>query len=235
MIKIKFLDQPERDWDAEFSAITPNVIRLLGEIPENTSGFLTYRDETDLSEEFVLGDFSDYTTVYRQIEGGYQLSNDGSVYVPPAPSPEVPEPEPPTTEELQEEKIKQMNADQQKAIENGVDVLLTSGVTEHFTLTTNDQLSLMGLQGKIITGAEQIPWHTSDTSEHCKFYSNADAQLIVDAALQYVTYHVTYFRDLRIYIRSLQTKEEISNVFYGMEIPEEFKSEPLRVITGETI
>ena len=43
-------------------------------------------------------------------------------------------------------------------------------------------------------------------------------------------WHITYFRDLRIYIRSLQTKEEVEAVTYGMDIPQEYQSEPLRAM-----
>ena len=43
-----------------------------------------------------------------------------------------------------------------------------------------------------------------------------------------MSYHVTYFRDLRIYIRSLSEEEDVQNVYYGMPIPIEYQSEPLR-------
>ena len=180
-----------------------------------------------------LGDYSAYTTVYREIEGGVQFSNDGSVYVPPAPAPE-PEPAPePTLEEVIESKVVEMNAAQQSVIQMGINVTLTDGTVEHFTLTDHDQTSLMGLQSQVAQGAEQIPWHTSDETEHCKFYINADMALITEAAMAYVTWHVTYFRDLRIYIRSLTTKDEVNAVVYGMDIPEEYQSEPLKAMIAQ--
>ena len=78
--------------------------------------------------EDVFGKYEDYTTLYRTLETGFQLSNDGSVYVEPEPTP-VPEPEPyePTLEEVQEAKVLEMNAAQQSTIEYGVDVQLTNG------------------------------------------------------------------------------------------------------------
>lgn len=121
-----------------------------------------------------------------------------------------------------------MNAEQQKVIQNGINVTLTDGTIEHFTLTSQDQTSLMGLQSQVAQGLDNIPWHTSDQTEHCKYYSNADMALIVTAAMQYVTWHVTYFRDLRIYIRSLDEKEIINNIYYGISIPEEYQSQPLK-------
>lgn len=220
MIKIKFKDE-EIFREAEFSQINKNIVQLLGDIPTKTSGFYTYRQN-----EVLLGDFTDYSTVYKQINGGCQFSNDGTVYVEPEPI----EPYIPTLEEIQEAKVTEINMIQQTVIQQGIDVTLTDGTVEHFTLTDHDQTSLMGLQVQVAQGAELIPWHTSDQSEHCKFYSNADMALITAAAMSYVTWHVTYFRDLRIYIRSLQTKEEIETVVYGMDIPTEYQSEPLQAM-----
>ena len=121
-----------------------------------------------------------------------------------------------------------MTAIQQQIIQLGIDVTLTDGSVENFTLTDHDQTSIMGLQTLVAQGEESIPWHTSDQAEHCKYYSNADMALITAAAMQFVTFHVTYFRDLRIYIRSMETKEEVQAVIYGVAIPEAYQSEPLK-------
>ena len=134
----------------------------------------------------------------------------------------------PTLEEIQSQKVSEMNDAQQVTIQQGMDIQLSDGHTEHFTLTDHDQTSLMGLQTLVAQGVESIPWHTSDQSEHCKYYSNADMAIITSKALQFVTFHVTYFRDLRIYIRALEDKECVSNVFYGMSIPEEYQSDVLK-------
>ena len=133
-----------------------------------------------------------------------------------------------TLEEEQTEKISEMNEIQQLTIRDGVLITLSDGRNEQFTLKDQDQTSLMGLQTLVAQGVENIPWHSADQSEHCKYYSNADMAIIAEKALQFITYHVTYFRDLRIYIRSLQTKEEVQNVTYGTEIPLEYQSEVLK-------
>ena len=210
-----------------------NVVTLMfpEKVPVNTNGFHCYKDEEceyDIGGDSYIG----FTTVYRNDEetakyNGYQLSNDGSVYVPPEPTPE-PEPYVPTLEEVKASKVAEMNATQQSVIQQGIDVTLTDGTVEHFTLTDHDQTSLMGLQTQVAQEAEQIPWHTSDTTEHCKYYSNADMLLIVTAAMQYVTFHVTYFRDLRIYINALEDKESVEAVAYGVYIPVEYQSEVLK-------
>lgn len=139
----------------------------------------------------------------------------------------------PTLEETKENKVVEMNNIQQSIIRYGVDVELSDGTIEHFTLTEHDQTSLMGLKTKVVEGENNIPWHTSDQEEHCKYYSNEDMALIVDKALNFITYHVTYFRDLRIYIRSLESKEDVNAITYGVELPVEYQSEVLKDILSK--
>jgi len=126
-----------------------------------------------------------------------------------------------------ERKVAEMNNTQQAIIADGVDVTLTDGTTHRFSLTTNDQLSVMGsvsVQGMFEKGT---PWHIADESVHCRYFSDEDMALISTAAYTWVMYHVTYFRDLRIYIRSLASKEEVEAITYGVLIPEEYQSEVL--------
>lgn len=136
----------------------------------------------------------------------------------------------PTLTEIQDAKIAEMNATSNAAIQNGVDVVLTDGSVEHFTLNEQDQISLMGLQTMVVAGEENIPWHVSDETVNCKFYSNADMKSITETALAHVTWHKTYVRALNIYIRSMETKDEVNAVVYGMDVPEEFQSDPLKVM-----
>lgn len=196
----------------------------------NTNGFNLFLDEE--CEVDIGGDsYHGYTTMYRNDEiteeyNGYQLSNDGSVYIPPEPEPE-PEPYEPTLEELKEQKVSEMNQKQQELIQYGVEVPLSDGTMERFTLKDQDQMSLMGLQTLAVQGAEKIPWHEADNSEHCKYYNAEDMSRITGAALSFISYQVTYFRDLRIYINSMQDKESVQSVEYGMYIPTEYQSEVL--------
>lgn len=157
------------------------------------------------------------------VNKGYALNDDGTVTSPT----EIKNEESLSLEDVKRNKIEEMNHIQQETINTGVEVELSDGTVERFELTTNDQMSLMGLQSQVATGVEYIPWHTSDNTEHCKYYSNADMGKIIMAALSYVTYHVTYFRDLRIYINSMTDKEQVKAVTYGVEIPIEYRSQVL--------
>ena len=212
-----------------------NIVTLVfdSEIEVSTAGFDLYLDkacQTDIGAKF----YHDFTTIYRNDEttaeyNGYQLSKNGSVYEEPKP----PEPYVPTLEEVQESKVSEMNAAQQQIVAYGCEVELTDGTKERFTLTTNDQLSLNALSVKTLEGMQIVPWHPADESVHCKFYSEEDMKKITDACMNWVAYHVTYFRDLRIYIRSLQDKNTINAIQYGDSIPTGYQSEVLQSMLAE--
>lgn len=44
---------------------------------------------------------------------------------------------------------------------------------------------------------------------------------------------ITNNDDLRIYIRSLESKEDVEKVTYGMDIPEAYQSEPLKAMMAQ--
>lgn len=90
MIKIKFNNKTTFE-DVEFSR-TENTVILKGITEENTSGFTTWRKDGKTQ----LGDFSDFTTVYKVDGDSVSYSNDGSIYV---------EPPKPTEEELKRQAL----------------------------------------------------------------------------------------------------------------------------------
>ena len=125
-------------------------------------------------------------------------------------------------------KIAELNSIQQSVINAGTDVVLSDGTVEHFTATAEDQISLMGLQAQVAMGLEQIPWHTSNHDEGCKYYSAADMNAIVLGVAAFVTFHVTLFRDLRRYVESLTDKNEVYAITYDIKsLPQEAWSEVL--------
>lgn len=222
---VLFLDNTDTV-EASVKKLGEHLIQISG-AKVNLSGFHLLNDAGS-----VFGKYDGFKTLYKENEDSYILSNDGSVYVEPIEPGPTPEPEI-SLDEVKESKVSEMNDIQQKLIAQGVDVTLSDGSVEHFSLTDHDQTSLVGLQAQVAIGAENIPWHTSDEDEHCKFYSNADMAKITSSALSYVTWHVTYFRDLRIFIRSLESKEEVEQVTYGMNIPEAYQSEPLKAMLAQ--
>lgn len=79
---------------------SPHVIRITGDnLTVNTDGFRLYLDE-GCKYPLDNGEYEAYTTLFREGEGWYELSNDGSVYTETEVEPVQPEP---TEEELAEQ------------------------------------------------------------------------------------------------------------------------------------
>ena len=89
MIKIKYNNKKSFE-EVSFSRDN-NVVTMTPTTP-NTSGFTTWR----MDGKTQLGDFSDFTTVYKVEGDSVSYSNDGSIYI---------EPPKPTEEELKRQAL----------------------------------------------------------------------------------------------------------------------------------
>ena len=215
----------------EIESITPisaHVLQVVfaGEVPPSYGDIQVYTVGGS-----QCSDLPGYDTVYRDEGQTIYLSYDGSVYQPPAePEPVIP-PEPyiPTPEELlasaQAAKRAEVSADCEAIIYKGVSVTLTDGGTEHFSLTQHDQLNLFGKQAQLAAGAEQLEYHAD--GQPCRYYSAADMQAIIQAATFHVSYHTTYCNAINMWIAGCQTAEEVQEIFYGADVPEQYRSEVL--------
>ena len=180
----------------------------------------------------VYGDYTGYTTIYREMEdGSIILSNDASVYVPPAPpeaaDPEPePEPEPPTLEEVRAQKLQEVGEACRQIIHAGVDVVLPDNTIEHFSLKEEDQINLFGKQAQLAAGVMQLEYHQD--GHPCRYYTAEEMQAIITAAMQHVSYHTTYCNSLNMWIAGATTTEELNTIFYGADIPEEYQSQVLK-------
>ncbi len=87
---------------------SPHVIRIFGDnLMVNTDGFRLYLDE-DCKYPLDNGEYEAYTTLYREGDGWYELSNDGSVYTETEVAPVQPE----LTEEEKAELARQQQISQ---------------------------------------------------------------------------------------------------------------------------
>jgi len=127
---------------------------------------------------------------------------------------------------IRQSKVNEMSYQCRQAIENGIDII-AQGKTRHFSLTTQDQLNLMSLNIMAQT-QDIIPYHADE--EQCIYYTAEEIKQIVAAANSHKIWHTTYYNALKAYINSLETIEEISAITYGTPIPDEFKTEVLKVI-----
>ena len=80
----------ETTYDVEFKKISKNIVEIKGDFPIKDVGFTLSRP--DMNDGW---DYSEFITVYKEVDSGAQFSNDGSIYVEPI----IPTP---TAEELAE-------------------------------------------------------------------------------------------------------------------------------------
>lgn len=101
---------------AEVELIKQGVVRIspVDSIPDNLHGFFLYLD-SEMSHK--IGDYSAYTTRYKETDDGGMYMSNGEVYVEPSP-PAEPEQDPePTPEEIEEKERQEQIAEKQMQID----------------------------------------------------------------------------------------------------------------------
>ena len=219
------INQTESRYEIEsIQPISLHVIRIIfaSNVPEAFGDIQVYT-----VGGILCSDLPGYSTVYRDEGQTVYLSNDGSVYQEPEPPEEIIPPEPyvPTLEELQTIKKAEISVACEKAIYKGISVTLADGSVEHFSLTEHDQLNLFGKQAQLTAGAEQLEYHAD--GQPCRYYSAEDMLNIIQSAMWHVSYHTTYCNALNMWVAGCQTKEEVTEIYYGADVPEEYRSEVL--------
>lgn len=200
--------------------ISDHIVQVTGRIPVKLNGFTLSR----LVEDAWRADYSKYNTVFREIDGGIQFSDDGTVYIaPPIPEPE-PEPEPyiPTLEEVKVSKKQEIGMMYQSVIAAGIDVDLSIG-TQHFPLSNEDMIFLMGKKIELESGALEVSYQ--DSGNHCMFLSRDDMQAIIMSAFSFINTQTTYRNNLYEWVDQCTTSEDVEAIIYGIDIPVEYQNE----------
>ena len=136
------------------------------------------------------------------------------------------EKKPETLKEFKTAKKQEISQACEQIIYAGISVTLADGTVEHFALTEHDQLNLFGKQAQLAAGAEQLEYHSD--GKPCRYYSATDMQTIITAAMQHVSYHTTYCNALNMWVVGCETTEELQQIFYGVDVPEQYQSEVLK-------
>ena len=165
----------------------------------------------------------EYNTLAESIRNNEEIVIETlPIYIPP----EIPNTPNISIDFVRDSKIKEMSSICRHTIEAGFDLELR-GETHHFSLDTQDQLNLISLSAMAQT-KQLIPYHADN--EACIFYTNDEINEIVETATAYKIYHTTYYNALKTYINSLETIEEIAAITYGIDIPEEYKTDVLKLL-----
>lgn len=216
MEKIRFLNN-QNIYDCEVS-VRGNVVAIKFSDTLPPKGTLTTGFEL-LNENngFVQGNYTAYTTIYRTYEDNtmlIELSNDGSVYVPPVIPDPVPDPEPyiPTYKEILNNKISELSHMCQCTIEAGLTIN-----DLHYSYTEKDQINLGDIVNTVkITG---LPLGYHADGQNCTEYSAEDLINIYIQLAMNKYCQQTYFNQSREYLKSLEesdsNKEIVELYTYG--------------------
>lgn len=122
----------------------------------------------------------------------------------------------PNLEQEKERKITEMMACCQSIITNGIDY---NG--EHYRLNTTDQINLTSL-GALAQQGKSVPYHAD--GQICRIYNPEEMIGLVQSAMQFITYHTTYFNLLKHTILDMIDIETVNSVEYGMELSSEYQT-----------
>lgn len=124
---------------------------------------------------------------------------------------------PPTVEELRTSKTAALSATCQQTIYDGLDIELSDGNTEHYDYKALDQTNIKSMfDGVTNLGITQFPYQ-SETG-NCKVYSAADIITVYTSLEGLRISQLTYYHQLKEYVGTLATAEEIEAVTYGQPL-----------------
>lgn len=121
----------------------------------------------------------------------------------------------------------QVSQSAQADIFNGQDIVMSDGSTGHFTFTLEDQsntasamASVRELLGQGVPIEQlSVPYHSSGNP--CEMFSVVDFTNIYTTLYLHSTYVQTYCNAINMLIKVCESKEELTKITYGMELPEE--------------
>ena len=221
---VKFLNKNEETEQtiincSQVLQVSDNLVKIIfnDEIPSDDTffnGFEIINENTaeNMSEDY----YHRFTTIYKKEEKSITLSNDESVYV----EPEIIEPEPPTLDEIKQAKVNEFSSICSNAITGGVDVTFADDNVEHFSYTEEDQVNLKEIFDLAVQ--TNVPMYYHADGDGCKLYTVEQIIAIYSTATTNKMHHTTYFNQIRMYIKSLETKEEVEVVEYGQELTGEY-------------
>ena len=107
-------------------------------------------------------------------------------------------------------------------IVNGVDIKFGEE-NVHFNLSIEDQSNINNLFRVVELGGTEFPYQANGGV--CRIYTAAEIAAIYIAAQTLITTQTTYHNELKQYVQTLTSAEEVSAIQYGMTLPEPYLTE----------
>lgn len=189
-------------------------------IPGEDSRFPGIPIEKRYSADFIAALIQ--TADETEVEQNWIYNPDDQTFsAPPTPEPGPdPEPEPEPVEVARAAKIAEISTACNAAIDAGTSVDLPSGTREKFTYTVADQANVSEMFTACLAGATGYIYHANNSP--CKTYPAADVVAIYGTLSMYKTGQLTYHNQLRQFVNSLTTAEDIQTVTYGQALIGEY-------------
>ena len=115
-------------------------------------------------------------------------------------------------------------------ISNACNTVIVSGVditfgeeSVHFNLSIEDQSNINNLFRVVELGGTEFPYQADGGV--CRIYTAAEIAAIYIAAQTLITTQTTYHNELKQYVQTLTSAEEVSAIQYGMTLPEPYLTE----------
>ena len=130
-----------------------------------------------------------------------------------------------TTEEYRTYLLKQVGAACRQEIYNGTQVQMGDGSVEYFTYDDDDQRNLTNAMAILIVAPElpYIPYHPS--GGFCRMIPAMDLLTIYSTLQVRLTYLTTRCNFMNMWIKSIQTKEELMTINWDTQLPEEYETQ----------
>lgn len=215
MLNLKYIGSEEM-YQVSFKSNGNNVVTITGDFPIKKTGFNLYLP----GKKDILGDYSSFVTLYREIDGGAMFSNDGSVYV----EPEIVEPLPPTEEELaaifETSKVAKVNESKvllADYLERHPLVSDCHGGVEATYTVTSDKQALMANNYLTYTIAKEsgvenpvLTWNAAGCE--CEVWTEEEYVTLVLQIAEYVKPLVALQQSYEVQINACETQEELDAI-----------------------
>lgn len=138
-----------------------------------------------------------------------------------------------TIDEYRQFMLQHVNSDCKQDIYKGTSIEI-DGVQQHFSFKNEDQINLLQLylMSKMYSSITMLPYHSD--GQTCMFYTSEQIKTIYTTLIIRLISITTYTNQLHMYANTLNTKDELSHLKYGMELPEEYSTVVANVV-NETI
>ena len=131
------------------------------------------------------------------------------------------------------EKLKKIKQAKIKSMSNTCSSEIINGIEwngEHYSLTLDDQTNISNLT-MLASQGQSVPYHADGDGANCKIFTPEEFIQFSTYCQKFKIYQLTYFNQLKGYINSLQTIDDVLEIKYGINLEGDYAT-ALSTMTG---